>query len=252
MRKKIRRSEAGRKKEGVRAMNIRILHGIQGAAQAQGLCVVIDVFRAFSLECYLAQQGAAEIDPVGSLERAFQLKREHPQAVLIGERGGARVEGCDYGNSPSSFRGADLTGKMVIHTTSAGTQGIANAVHAQEILTGALVNAAAVADYIRASRATEVSLISMGLAGLEPTAEDDLCAEYIRSRILGQPLTGMPERIADLARTDGAKFFDPQKQSIFPQADFEMCTRLDLFPFVLRVHAVEDYYRTERINLCKQ
>jgi hypothetical protein len=63
-------------------MNIRILHGIQGAAQAQGLCVVIDVFRAFSLECYLVQQGAAEIDPVGSLERAFQLKREHPQAVL--------------------------------------------------------------------------------------------------------------------------------------------------------------------------
>ncbi len=33
--------------------NINILHLIEGAKQAKGLMVIIDVFRAFSLECYL-------------------------------------------------------------------------------------------------------------------------------------------------------------------------------------------------------
>jgi hypothetical protein len=65
-----------------------------------------------------------------------------------------------------------------------------------------------------------VSLISMGLAGLEPTAEDDLCAEYIRSRILGQPLAGMPERIADLARTDGAKVLRSAEAVDLPAGGF--------------------------------
>ena len=37
--------------------------------------------------------------------------------------------------------------KIIVHTTSAGTQGIANAKNAKEILTGSLVNAKAVAKY---------------------------------------------------------------------------------------------------------
>ena len=39
-------------------MDIRILELIEGAKRAQGLTVVIDVFRAFSLECYLFARGA--------------------------------------------------------------------------------------------------------------------------------------------------------------------------------------------------
>ena len=34
-------------------MEIRILELIEGAKKAEGLTVIIDVFRAFSLECYL-------------------------------------------------------------------------------------------------------------------------------------------------------------------------------------------------------
>ncbi len=32
--------------------NVNILHLIEDAKQAKGLTVIIDVFRAFSLECY--------------------------------------------------------------------------------------------------------------------------------------------------------------------------------------------------------
>ena len=120
-------------------MEIQILHLIEGARAARGTAVVIDVFRAFTVEAYLAQNGAAHIIPVGDKAIAYAYKEVHPDAILVGERQGKILPGFDYGNSPSQLEHADLTGKTVIHTTSAGTQGIANAIHADEILTGSLV-----------------------------------------------------------------------------------------------------------------
>ncbi len=52
--------------------------------------------------------------------------------------------------------------KRIIHTTSAGTQGITNASHADEIITGSLVNAKAIAAYIKQKNPEEVSLVCMG------------------------------------------------------------------------------------------
>ena len=49
-------------------MKISIRHLLEGAKQADGLAVVIDVFRAFSLECRLFAMGAGEIRPVGAIE----------------------------------------------------------------------------------------------------------------------------------------------------------------------------------------
>ena len=49
-------------------MDIQILQLLEGAERARGLTVIIDVLRAFSLECFLADWGAAELRPVGSLE----------------------------------------------------------------------------------------------------------------------------------------------------------------------------------------
>ena len=111
-------------------MEIQILECIEGAKKAKGLTVIIDVFRAFSLEAYLFSKGVKRIIPIGQLEIAFQLKKEHPDWVLFGEREGKQVEGCDLGNSPSQIETIDLKGKTCIHTTSAGTQGIVNAKHA--------------------------------------------------------------------------------------------------------------------------
>ena len=91
-------------------MDIRILELIGGAKLAEGLTVVIDVFRAFSLECYLFARGAKEILPVGDINEAFALKREDENRVLIGERHGKKCEGCDFGNSPSQTAGLTSPG----------------------------------------------------------------------------------------------------------------------------------------------
>ena len=127
---------------------IDILHLIEGAKQARGLTVIIDVFRAFSLECYLYDMGVKEIRPVGTIEEAFRRREDLTDTVLVGERYGKKCEGFDYGNSPSSIQVENVRDKIIIHTTSAGTQGIVNANGASEIITGSLVNAKAVAEYI--------------------------------------------------------------------------------------------------------
>ena len=220
-------------------MNIQILELLDGARQAKGLTVIIDVFRAMTVEACVIANGAADLIPMGSLEEAYAYREEHPGAILIGERGGKKCPGFDFGNSPSAVREYDFTGKTVVHTTSAGTQGIALAAGADEMLTGSLVNAAAIADYIRGSGAEEVSLVCMGLAGLEPTQEDTLCARYIKSLLDGTELD-LAAGIAECKRTSGAKFFDPAKQEVFPEADFHLCVEANRFDFVLRVEQGAD------------
>lgn len=220
-------------------MDIRILELIEGAKLAEGLTVVIDVFRAFSLECYLFARGAKEILPVGDINEAFALKREDENRVLIGERHGKKCEGCDFGNSPSQTAGFDFTGRTVVHTTSAGTQGVANAVNACEIITGSLVNARAIAAYIRSKSPEVVSLVAMGTDGVKSAQEDVLCAEYIRSLLLDKPLD-IAARAQALRFDGGEKFFNPDTQEIFPEADFAMCVDYDKFPFVLRIEKNAD------------
>ena len=130
-------------------MNIRILQLIEGARQAQGLTVVIDVFRAMTVEAFMAHNHAARILPVGDIQTALDYRASHPGTLLCGERGGRIIDGFDFGNSPSQVVRADFTGKTVIHTTSAGTQGIVNATGAEEILGGSLLSAKAIACYIK-------------------------------------------------------------------------------------------------------
>ncbi|MBE7044908.1 MAG: 2-phosphosulfolactate phosphatase [Ruminococcaceae bacterium] len=220
-------------------MKIHILHMIEGAKAARGLTVVIDVFRAFSVEAYFFASGAEKIIPVGNAEIAYRLKEENPDMILAGERHGKILPGFDVGNSPSELLRLDVEGKTVVHTTSAGTQGIANATGADEILGGSLVNAKAIARYIKQSGAEEVSLVCMGLEALAQTEEDNLCAEYIKSLLEGTELD-MDTEIEKLRHTSGAKFFDPAQNDVFPQADFDLCTRCNCFDFVVRFHKGAD------------
>lgn len=220
-------------------MDIQILQLIEGAKKARGLTVVIDVFRAFSVEAYFLHRGAEKIIPIGDAQIAYDLKAQNPDVILTGERHGRILPGFDCGNSPSQVLTLDATGKTVVHTTSAGTQGIANAVNATEILGGSLLTAKATAEYIRRSGAEQVSLVCMGLEALAPTEEDTLCAEYIKSLLEGTPLD-IEAETQKLRYTSGAKFFDPAQQEVFPEGDFHLCTEIDKFDFVVKMVKGDD------------
>lgn len=213
-------------------MRIDILQLIEGARRAIGLTVIIDVFRAFSTACYAFAGGAGSIIPVGSLERAYELKAKYPELVLIGERKGQRPIGFDYGNSPTEIEAVDFTNRTIIQTTSAGTQGITNAVQADEIITGSFVNARAIVSYIRSKVPAYVSLVCMGQEALEPSDEDTLCAQFIRDSLIGNATDFVQIRSHLRTYHSAAKFFDEEK-TWAPEHDFDLCLDLDRFDFVL-------------------
>lgn len=219
-------------------MQIRILQLLEGASQASGVAVIIDVFRAFSTACFVVANGARAIIPVADLADAYRLKESHPDSILIGERDEKIQPGFDYGNSPTQIEKVNFANRTVVQTTSAGTQGIANAGRADQILTGSFVNAQAIVDYLRRFQPVEVSLVAMGTAGREVSDEDTLCAQYLKDKLEGKP-TAFGDIVQKLRYcATAAKFFDPSKYWA-PERDFDLCMQLDRFSFVLRAEPME-------------
>ena len=218
-------------------MQVEVFDHVAGAREARGIAVVIDVFRAFSVAAYAFDAGAARVLPVAEIEDAKALGRRFPGAVLAGERHARRLPGFDIGNSPTEVRAIDLRGKVLVHTTHAGTQGLVNATGADEVLTGAFVNISAVCRYILARAPQRVSLVRMGHEARERCAEDDLYAECLRRLLLGEPapLGEVRERLRTAPAA--AKFFAPACDWA-PRDDFEYCTDVDRFDFVLRLKRV--------------
>jgi 2-phosphosulfolactate phosphatase len=229
-------------------VRVEVLDFVAGARSATGLAIVIDVFRAFSLACYAVDRGA-HVVPVGAAEDALALRTRHPDWLLAGERHARQLPGFDFGNSPTQIVAADLRGRTLVHTTHAGTQGLTNAVDADEVLTGSLVNAAALVRHAFARRPEVVSIVRMGHEARERCAEDDLCAELLVARLAGRPfdVDGIRERLRRAPAA--AKFFDPAA-TWAPEPDFDYCTAVDRFDFVLRLGApdAEGMRRLERVD----
>ena len=214
-------------------MKVEILEFVKGAREAKGVAVIIDVFRAFSVACYAIDAGAVKIIATAEVSEAFNLKKKYSNSVLVGERDEKKIEGFDFGNSPTEIIKADLTGKTVIQTTTAGTQGLINAYNADAILTGSIVNAGAIVQYIKSVDPENVSLVAMGYRATESAEEDLLCAEMISTELNNNIF--MPEnRISNLKNGSGKRFFNPLNLDFSPPTDFFLCTMVNRFDFVLK------------------
>lgn len=220
-------------------MDVRILQLLAGARAARGLAVVIDVFRAFTVQSLLFENGAAAVIPVGDLEEAYALKKANPSYLLMGERRGQQQPGFDYGNSPAAIERVPLEGRTVVQTTSAGTQGLVAALHADEVIAGSFRNVDAIVRYIRRRAPAQVSLVCMGYAAQHETEEDTLCAEYIRAALLGSPMEASAIRPRLRASPCSAAYFDDEKPWK-PVRDFELATEVGVSDFVIRARRSPD------------
>ena len=213
-------------------MRIEIVEFVEGARKAVGLAVIIDVFRAFSVECYAYDAGAVQIIATSEVEEAFRLRKHYSNSVLVGERDEKKIPGFDIGNSPTEILKTDLSGKTIIHTTTAGTQGLINACNADIIITGSFVNAGAVVSYIRRMDPEVVYLVAMGYRATVTSEEDILCAELIKERLEGG-FSINDKTISALKNTSGKRFFSNDNIDFSPPTDFFLCTMTDRFSFVL-------------------
>jgi 2-phosphosulfolactate phosphatase len=214
------------------AKNIQIISSFADLKKIEGLAVVIDVFRAFSVEAYIFENNAKQIIPVASIEEAHSLKQNNPDFILIGERGGIKPEGFDFGNSPTEIAGIDFSSKTVVHSTSNGTRFLLNCTNCTEVITGSFVNAQAIINFISNSTTQEVYLIST--SHLENTENEDvLCAKYIKSKLEKQNTFGDAENLKTIIKETEtySLLFD---EIGVPQSDFDYCLRVNAFDFVIQ------------------
>jgi 2-phosphosulfolactate phosphatase len=231
-------------------MNITIKEFVKGAQEAQGVTVIVDVFRAFSTACYAFDNGIKRLIDVATPAEAFALKDKlKADAIIAGEQNERKPEGFDLGNSPTEMLTGEIQGKTIIHCTTAGTKGILNASGASEILGASLVNAGAVASYISMLNPDTVTLVAMGYRGSESAEEDLICARYIRELLSGNE-NDISAEIASLRNGSGSRFFSPENLSFSPPTDFFLCTELNRFNFALRaVITASGYAEIIRVDM---
>ena len=174
-------------------MDITVSSLIEGARSASGITVIIDVFRCFTTEAVAFEKGAKKIILVAEIEEAFDLKADGVGDILMGEVGGKKPEGFDYGNSPFELLGADLKGKTIIQSTRAGTVGVTNASGADLIYGGSLAVASATVRALKAHNPSKVTLVAMGSEGIIRADEDEQCALYLRNLLQGLSLIHISE-----------------------------------------------------------
>jgi 2-phosphosulfolactate phosphatase len=212
-------------------MTIKIIKNVDEANQATGLAIIIDVFRAFSTECFVFQNGAKYIIPVLTLEEAYELKRQNPEYVLMGERKGLPPEGFDYGNSPTEILDVDFTDKIVVHTTSNGTKGMMNATKANEIITGSFINAKSIVKYINQNSFEEITLVSTASLSFGENNEDIMLAYYIRDLLERNDIDESKIKF-ELQNSYVAKFL--LQEAKVPSTDIDLCLDFNRFDFIIK------------------
>jgi 2-phosphosulfolactate phosphatase len=220
-------------------MQIRLLSLLKGARRAAGTAVIIDVYRAFTTAAVALQRGAARILLVDTPEAAVKLRREGRGDLCLGEVSGIKVPGFDFGNSPFEVSRADVHGKTLIQSTSAGTKGVVAAGSAEVLFAAALVNADATVRAVLASNPSLVTIVAMGSNGTQRSDEDEQCALYMRNRLRDRRPDPAAVRSLVLSAHDSAKFDDPERPHFDPR-DRDMALQIDSIPFAVRVRVEGD------------
>jgi 2-phosphosulfolactate phosphatase len=203
-------------------MVIRIVEGVEGARQAAGVVVVIDVMRAFTTAAYAFAAGIHEIELVATVEEALAIP-----GFRMGEVGGRLIPGFDHNNSPSQLRGRRLSGRAVLRTGS-GSRCVAEAAQATEVWLGSLVVASATARAL-ADR-TEVTFVASGRP--HEGEEDIACAELITSRLRGVA----HRQEAVIATVVGSRAAGRHRSgdTDFPSDDVDCAVAIDAFDFAMK------------------
>lgn len=223
-------------------MEIKVLYGKEGADAATGVAVVVDVFRAAATAAYAFASGAESIMPVATATEAFTLREQHPEFVLMGEEMGIKIEGFDYGNSPHELSTVDLTGKVVVQRTTAGTQGLVRSVQADSIFFGGFPTFSATAEALKKLNPPLVSIVAMDGAG----SEDDVYAQCLRTTLIGEVVDwgAVQKRLQE--HLSAQRFFSPEKIHS-PRSDFDCCTNVDAFPFAIQAVRQEGVLRLIKV-----
>jgi 2-phosphosulfolactate phosphatase len=215
--------------------------------ETTGMVVVIDVIRAFTNAAYAFSRGAKEIYPVSTVEEALHFKTQYPDALVCGEVGGFPPEGFDFGNSPTQTSTLDLSGRVIVQRTGAGTQGVVRSICADALVAGSFVVADATVKHIRNYSPEQVTFVITG-ATWSGGEEDLACAQYLEELLRGNHPNPGPflERVRK-SRESMQMFFE-LNEPLFPKSDLDHCATLNLFDFAMPVTRQNGHFTMRAIK----
>lgn len=138
---------------------------------------MVDALRA-SATITTALESFKTVIPIRGIDEAVHLATKY-EAVLAGEREGAKIEGFDLGNSPVDIR--NFQGDILVLSTSNGTR-ILEDIPASTILIGSFLNAQAVASKALELAKSHIEVVMAGVNG-KFAIEDFLSAGEIISHL---------------------------------------------------------------------
>ena len=217
-------------------MNIVHVTGIEGARQARGTVVVIDVLRAFTVSAYALAGGARECRLVRTVDEARNLAAVTSGAVISAEENALPVEGIAISNSPTRITETDLSGKVLIQRSTAGTQ-CAAVTQSDDMFAASLVVASATAQACLLRQPATLTLVASA-----DHPEDHACARFIDDLLHGR-------------RSDLENFLEPLRESDryrramsgtwpgFPPTDVELALAADRFDFAMPITRADGFVR---------
>jgi len=217
---------------------VNIIHvtGIEGAREARGMVVVIDVLRSFTVSAYALAGGARECRLVKTVAEARALADATPGALLCAEEDALPVEGIPISNSPTMILEQDLQGRVLIQRSTAGTQAVA-AVQGGDIFASSLVVATATAQACVLRNPETLTIVASA-----DHPEDHACARYIDAVIRGEH----PDLHRLLQPLRGSERYQRALSGIwpgFPTKDLELALVADRFAFAMPVTRESGYLR---------
>jgi 2-phosphosulfolactate phosphatase len=149
--------------------------------------LMIDVLRASTTICASLFNGAREIIPCESMDKATQIyiSLSRQSSFLGGERNGVKPNGFHAGNSPLEYTSDRVNNKTIILTTTNGTKIFRLAKGAKYRLIGGFVNISAVTGFMSKfinSGTNSIQILCAGNNG-RLSYEDTICAGAYINRI---------------------------------------------------------------------
>jgi 2-phosphosulfolactate phosphatase len=146
--------------------------------------IAVDVLRATSTMVTALDAGAEAVQTFSDLNELIQVSEQwsSEKRIRAGERGGAHVEGFDFGNSPLDCTREKVEGKRLFISTTNGTRTLRCIQKSPIVLAAALINRQAIADYLVEHQPETVWVVGSGWEG-SFSLEDTVCAGAIADAV---------------------------------------------------------------------
>ena len=146
------------------------------------VAVVIDVLRATTTISWALKNGADSIQVFADLDllKTSAMKWPTDKRLMLGERGGKKIDSFDLGNSPLSVTKETVLGKRLFMSTTNGTKSLKKVQNAKHLFAMGLPNRKAVAEKIISLNFENLLILGSGWEG-SYSLEDSLAAGALAS-----------------------------------------------------------------------